>query len=91
MRCDAAVPMVSRDEAALFFSPHRPEHAFEIFKANPPNGKESLVARYSPTQIPLYPQGHALSYDDQWIAVPLKDGVTTNIWAIPTAREPCES
>jgi Tol biopolymer transport system component len=28
------------------------------------------------------------SPDDRWLAVPLKDGATTNIWAIPTGGGP---
>jgi hypothetical protein len=29
-----------------------------------------------------------VSRDNRWIAVPLKDGTTTNIWAIPTDGGP---
>jgi serine/threonine protein kinase len=43
-----------------------------------------LVTRYSPSRVPLWPAGFALSPDDRWLAVTLRDGGTTNIWAIPT-------
>ena len=32
--------------------------------------------------------GLTLSPDDRWLAVPLKDGATTNIWAMPTDGGP---
>ena len=35
-----------------------------------------------------YPNGHTLSPDDRWLAIALKDGATTNIWAMPTDGGP---
>jgi len=46
---------------------------------------EELIARYAASRIPLLPTGYALSPDDHWLAVPLKDGGTTNLWVISTA------
>jgi Tol biopolymer transport system component len=83
VRPDAALPMISRDGRTLFFSP-RAASANEIFKASPPDAAPVEVKRYSPARIPMYPQGHVLSADGRLIAVALKDGATTNIWAIPT-------
>jgi Tol biopolymer transport system component len=87
VRCDAAMPMVSNDGRTLFFSPS-PASANEILKASPPDAPPVPITRYSPSRMPLYPQGHALSADDRLIAVALKDGATTNIWAIPTDGGP---
>ena len=46
------------------------------------------LALYARSRVPFWPTGHALSRDNRWIAVPLKDGATTNIWAIPTSGGP---
>ena len=57
----------------------------EIFRARLENGPGQLFARYAHSRIPLPPTGYALSPDDRWLAVPLKDAGTTNVWAISTA------
>ena len=88
VRCDAAVPMISRDGATLYYSPFRPEQANEIFKASPPDGKGVHLNGYAASRIPWYPTGNTLSPDDRWIAAPLKDGATSNVWAIPTDGGP---
>jgi len=88
VRCGASMSMVSSNEKTLYFSPGSPGRANEIFKASPPDGEPVPVRRYAPSQMPTYPTGHVLSADDRWIAAPLKDGVTTNIWAIPTDGGP---
>ena len=43
-----------------------------------------LVTRYPLSRVPLWPTGFALSPDERWLAVPLRDNGTTNIWVIPT-------
>jgi len=89
VRCDgAAIPMLSSDGTTLYYSPHRSRNANEIVKARLPDGEAVPVTRYAPSRMPFWPTGHALSPDDRWIAVPLKDGATTNIWAIPTDGGP---
>ena len=59
----------------------------EVFKASPPDGK-GVLDRYARSRIPWHPNGLTLSPDDRWLAVPLKDGATTNIWAMPTDGGP---
>jgi WD40-like Beta Propeller Repeat len=88
VRCDASVPAVSSDEKTLYYSPRGFRNATEIFKATLPGGEGVPIARYAPSRVPLWPTGHVLSPDDRWLAVPLKDGATTNIWAIPTDGGP---
>ena len=34
--------------------------------------------------MPFVPQGYALSPDDGWLTMPLRDSNTTNIWAFST-------
>jgi Tol biopolymer transport system component len=86
VRCGAAMAMPSGDGLTLFFSPRTMGLSNHVIqKANPPHAEAVEVYRYAASRIPMYPQGHALSADGRFIAVPLKDGATTNIWAIPTA------
>ncbi len=61
----------------------RPE--FEIRAATPENGPSRLVARIPASRVPSWQIiNPSLSPDGQWLALPLTDGFTTNIWAIPT-------
>ena len=88
IRCDAVLPMMSGTGAILYYSTWRPELANVVFKASPPDGEGVRLQSYAASRIPWYPNGHALSLDDQWIAMPLKDGSTTNIWLMPTDGGP---
>jgi eukaryotic-like serine/threonine-protein kinase len=87
VRCDAAVPMISRDGTTLYYS-RGPDRVNEIFKASPPDGEGVRLNGYAAYRVPWYPTGNTLSPDDRWIAAPLKDGVTTNIWLFPTDGGP---
>jgi eukaryotic-like serine/threonine-protein kinase len=88
VRCDANVPLPSSDGATLFFAPGLYSNANEIYKATPENGPAIPVARFARSRVPFWPTGPVRSPDDRWLAVPLKDGATTNIWAIPTNGGP---
>jgi Tol biopolymer transport system component len=62
----------------------RPE--FEIRAAPVGNGPARVIktidaARVAPWQVPFNP---SLSPDGKWLAMPLTDGLTTNIWAMST-------
>jgi Tol biopolymer transport system component len=85
VRCDAGVPAPSPDGKTLYYAPRGFMNANEIYKASPENGAAVPLAQYARSRVPLWPTGYALSPDGRWIAVPLKDGATTNIWAIPTS------
>jgi Tol biopolymer transport system component len=87
VRCDATMPLISSDGATLYYS-RRPGHGDEIFKASPPDAEGVRLQGYAPSRIPMFPTGNTLSPDDRWIAAPLKDGTTTNIWALPTDGGP---
>ena len=84
VRCGANSLGISSDGSTIYYYPAqtRPN---EIFRARPENGPGQLVARYAASRIPLLPTGYALSPDDRWLAVPLKDEGTTNLWVISTA------
>jgi hypothetical protein len=63
----------------------RPE--FEIRAAAPENGPSRLLARIPASRVASWQiVNPSLSPDGQWLALPLTDGVTTNIWALSTAN-----
>ena len=59
---------------------------FEIHAATPEDGPSRVLARIPPSRAPQWQIVHpALSPDGAWLAMPLTDGVTTNIWTLSTA------
>ena len=61
----------------------RPE--FEIFAASPEDGPSKLLARIPASRVPTWQIiNPSLSPDGQWLALPLTDGYTTNIWVLST-------
>jgi Tol biopolymer transport system component len=85
---NAGVPAPAPD-GTLYFAPRGFMNVNEIYKAKPEHDERAvLVTRYAVSRVPLFPTGFALSPDGRWIAVPLKDSGTTNIWAIPTNGGP---
>jgi eukaryotic-like serine/threonine-protein kinase len=87
VRCDAANMAVAANGSAIYYSPHISTQG-EIRKAQPEDGPEQPFIRVALSRIPLIPQGYALSPDDRWLTMPLKDAGTTNIWAFPTDGGP---
>ena len=83
VRCGARSMAISSDGSTLYYAPSQARQN-EIFRARPENGPGQLLASYPQLRIPLLPTGYALSPDDRWLAVPLKDAGTTNLWAIST-------
>jgi len=51
------------------------------------DGSLHSIARISGSRVPVLPLLFApqLSPDGQWLAVPLMDGATTNVWGLPTS------
>ena len=61
----------------------RPE--FEIRAATPENGPSRAIARIAASRVPTWQiVNPALSPDGEWLAMPLTDGLTTNIWTLST-------
>ena len=62
------------------------EWDFELRVARPEDGPSSVIARVSGSRIPATAINfHAFpSPDGTWLAMPLIDGSTTNIWAVST-------
>jgi eukaryotic-like serine/threonine-protein kinase len=62
----------------------RPE--FEIRAATPESGPSRVIARIPAARVASWQiVNPTLSPDGQWLALPLTDGFTTNVWAISTA------
>jgi eukaryotic-like serine/threonine-protein kinase len=62
----------------------RPE--FDVRAATPEDGPSRLLARIPASRVPAWQiVNPALSPDGRWLALPLTDGSTTNIWALSTA------
>jgi Tol biopolymer transport system component len=87
VRCGAANMAVASNGSAIYYSPQISTQG-EIRKAQPEDGPEQPFIRVAPSRIPLIPQGYALSPDDRWLTMALKDAGTTNIWAFPTGGGP---
>ena len=58
---------------------------FEIHAASPENAPSRVLAHIPATRVPLWQiVNPALSPDGKWLAQPLTDGFTTNVWALST-------
>jgi eukaryotic-like serine/threonine-protein kinase len=63
----------------------RPE--FEVRAATPEDGPSRLLVRIPASRVPSWQiVNPALSPDGRWLALPLTDGFTTNIWVLSTAH-----
>lgn len=90
VRTDGTGNVIGTDGKTLYFRVTRtlvdglPE--FEIRAATPEDGPTRAIARVSETRVPLWQHFNpTLSPDGKWMAVPLTDGFSTNIWALSTA------
>jgi Tol biopolymer transport system component len=76
----------------LYYTVERPlvdgRSEFEIRAASPEDGPSRLVARIPASRVaPWQILNPSLSPDGAWLALPLTDGFTTNIWALSTKTE----
>jgi Tol biopolymer transport system component len=85
----ATMPVLSPDGKTLYFAVEVPKATsfdHEIRAASPENAPSRLVARIGAHRIPESGRFHpVISPDGRWLALPLTDGVATNIWALSTA------
>ena len=90
---DASCPAVSADGSTLDHSAALRSSIFgrrgadiEVRRARPEDGPAEVIARIPRERVPFSPLliGWALSPDGEWLAIPLLDGGTANLWAIPT-------
>ncbi|MGH9254076.1 MAG: protein kinase domain-containing protein [Vicinamibacterales bacterium] len=87
---DAIGCSISPDGSALYYAKILTQAAaawdLELRAASPENGPSRVLGRVSGSRVP---SGSAnfqalLSPDGRWLAMPLLDGSTTNLWAIST-------
>jgi Tol biopolymer transport system component len=95
VRCDNAMaPGLSPDGSTMYFVTPLTAGAggvdFEVRRASPENGPSTVLTRLSGLSIPEQPFNIHLivSPDGRWLATPLTDGVTTNLWALPAEGGP---
>ena len=82
VRCRGISVAVS-SAGSIYYAPSA-QLLHEVWWAATEDGPGTLFSRVAPWRIPLWPQGYALSPDDQWLAMPLTDAGKTNIWIKPT-------
>ena len=90
VRSEAVRNVIGEYGSTLFYMVERPlvdgTPAFEVRAASPENGPSRLLSRFPTTRAANWQiVNPSLSPDGKWLAVPLTDGRTTNIWAMSTA------
>ena len=90
VRSEPARNVIGSHDSTFYFTVERPltdgTPEFEIRKATPEDGPSVLVARIPASRVAWWQiLNPALSPDGEWLAQPLTDGFTTNIWAISTS------
>jgi Tol biopolymer transport system component len=106
VRCDDAwVPSRSRVGTALYYvrhshqtdigepKPHGRQVDPEIRRADPEDGESVLLGVVSASRVQVQYRlfNPALSPDEGSLAMPLRDGDTTNLWLLPTAGGPMKA
>ena len=88
---DATGCATARDGSALYYLTPLTlvtgARDYEIRVARPENGPSQVIGRFSGTRVPVsltYAQPY-LSPDGKWLAIPLIDSSTMNLWALPAA------
>jgi Tol biopolymer transport system component len=85
-----SIPMaVSIDGSTLYYA-DGPTLGWEIRKAQPENGQAHVIGRIPAFRIPGDPNlwQQTLSPDGKWLAAPLVDRGTTNLWMMPADGGP---
>jgi Tol biopolymer transport system component len=78
----------------LYFSEHTDAEGgrwdLNLCRAEPEDGPAAVLVRIAGSRVPIAPgfAVGALSPDGKWLAMPLLDGATTNVWLIPTSGGP---
>jgi Tol biopolymer transport system component len=86
---NAQAPAISPDGQTLYsvssLSNINGTPDLEIRSANPESAPSKLLARIPGIRVPFWQLIHpVISPDGKWLAMPLSDGGTTNIWALST-------
>jgi serine/threonine protein kinase/Tol biopolymer transport system component len=81
--------VVGLTDSTLYYMVERPlldgRPEFEIRAASPEDGASRALARVPASRVPGWQiVNPALSPDGEWLAMPLTDGFTTNVWLLST-------
>src|SRR5262249_25444440 len=91
VRTERTRNVIGVHETTLYYMVERPlvdgRPAFEIHAATPDNGPSRLIGDIPASRVASWQiVNPSLSPDGQWLALPLTDGFTTNVWALSTAN-----
>jgi serine/threonine protein kinase/Tol biopolymer transport system component len=89
VRAEPARNVIGLHGSTLYFVVERPlldgRPELEIRAATPEDGPSRALARVAASRVPSWQiVNPSLSPDGQWMAMPLTDGFTTNIWSLST-------
>jgi eukaryotic-like serine/threonine-protein kinase len=89
VRSEPTRNVIGLHDATLYYIVERPlldgRPELEIRAATPEDGPSRALARIPASRVPSWQiVNPALSPDGEWLAMPLTDGYTTNIWALST-------
>ena len=89
VRSERTRNVIGVHNATLYYMVERPlvdgRPDFELRAATPENGPSQMIARIPASRVaPWQIVNPSLSPDGAWLALPLTDGFTTNIWAVST-------
>jgi Tol biopolymer transport system component len=89
VRSEPARNVIGLHDATLYYVVERPlldgRPELEIRAATPEDGPSRALARIPASRVPSWQiVNPALSPDGEWLAMPLTDGYTTNVWALST-------
>jgi serine/threonine protein kinase/Tol biopolymer transport system component len=90
VRAGSTRNVIGIDGTTLYFMVDRTlidgSPGFEIHAASPPDAPSRMLAHIAATRAPQWQIiNPALSPDAKWLALPLTDSVTTNIWTLSTS------
>ena len=96
VRIDASTPALSPDGKTLYFVHGLKPNLLgllgdlEIWCVPVGSGLPHQIGRIAASRVPVSVRiiQLFLSPDGQWLALPLVDGATSNVWALPTSRGP---
>jgi eukaryotic-like serine/threonine-protein kinase len=89
VRSDPMRNVIGLHDTTLYYMVERPlldgRPQFEILAATPEDGPSHSLAHIPAARVPSWQiVNPSLSPDGEWLAMPLTDGDTTNIWALST-------
>ena len=91
VRCDNAIsPAVTTRGSVLYYVKLPGQEVVELRRARDERGESDLLAKLPASRIHLSPLylHPILSPDDKWLALPLIDKGTSNVWIIPAEGGP---